>query len=97
MEHLKENERQNIVAKFYRTHIHLKNVFTVNHFIQMGIPGSTIYAICARVDKHNSTQKKPKSGRPAREMPERLMVSWVFHYGNLVGNLKSTRDMLVTY
>ncbi|KAF2889209.1 hypothetical protein ILUMI_16964 [Ignelater luminosus] len=71
MEHLKENERRNVDAEFYKTHIHLKKVFTVNHFIQMGIPRSTIYAFCTRIYKNNSVQRKPGSGRPARKLPER--------------------------
>lgn len=60
---MNENDRRDEIGTFYAAHKERGKSFTVQHFKGQNVPLSTIYSIMNRVDKGQSLNRKPGSGR----------------------------------
>ena len=67
----KQDELRLRICQFKNSHSHKPNKFTVEHFMNEGIPRSTIYSILGRLDKNISCLRKKGSGRIAKKMDKK--------------------------
>lgn len=58
------------VAQFYQNHRELGKKYTVKHFLEEGIPKSTVYSVLKRVDDGETLERQPGSGRKAKKMTQ---------------------------
>ena len=58
-------ELRNRICQFRKTHMDLPKSFTVKHFLEKGLPRSTIYSVLEHVDNNLGPQRKKGSGRKA--------------------------------
>ena len=65
MEKLSEQQRRDLIVKFYNDHQDAGKPFTCKHFQAMGVPRRTIYSVLARYQERGDTSRKQGSGRPA--------------------------------
>lgn len=61
------------VYSFYRMHMNLGKLFTVNHFREEGMPKATIYRMLNDYEKGLPAERKPGSGRKAKKATPKMM------------------------
>lgn len=69
MENLNEEQVRKVIGSFYKKNYYSGKIFTVKHFIAMGVSKSTIYSVLQRYEEGGDAERKTGSGRIARKLP----------------------------
>lgn len=69
LKQLTEEGRRVVIGEFYRINWHKGKTYTARHFLAMGVPKSTLYAVMRKCDEGIPLARKTGSGRPRVKMP----------------------------
>lgn len=69
MEGLSLVERRKTIELYWKANKTLGKAAVVKHFVSLGVPQQTVYRLLAKLERGQTVERKPGSGRPAAKLP----------------------------